>query len=394
MGINRFILVLLWYLVPFISLCLFEGVWLSNVFLILLFFCAGLTVGFFSFTRVRLDYHFSYELILTRVLCATLWFTALVQLYGAYRLAVDGFDLSTYRDDFFEAKGGIFKSTYLFTLYSVFLIPLVTLSAMYFLNKKTITTSRRYVQLAYFLIAADGILHLGRFQYLTILLLVYLSYKQRGIKKRSLLIGFALIILFSFVTIYVRQFFMDASMESGLEVFNWDVLKKSIINYQYVGYFLLDHYTEGVSFWGNPLEANTLSFFFLFAKIFVTKFGLDLTYNWESYSILLTEGIHVKALNGDYNAFSTNFLPLYLDLGIPGILCFGFFAGAVMAIKTENILLKAIQFLNIYILMFGIYQPLVTKLTGFVLLVAYFIFFIFLIKQIQKTCQANKIREA
>lgn len=382
MGISKYKLILAWYLFPFLYLVVVENIILKTTAAILIAFTIGITTGYFSFNKVSIERPFRGKKLGKQVFTFLLRFTLLLQLYGFYRVAVDGFDIATYRLDFFEG-GGVFKSTYLFTLYSVFLIPLFLLATMFVLNDDlSIKKNRKIIWLAFLVIVIDGILRLGRFQYLFVIFFLYLTYRQFGFKKITLVIGVLILLVVSFTTIYIRQFFIDAAVSSSLDIVNIDVLKESILNYQYIGYFLLEHFTKDKSVLGTPLEANTISFLPLFLKYIVTKFGMTLSYPWETYNLALSEGIAVPQL-GDlpYNAFATNFFPVYLDLGLPGVFLYGLFSGIFLGIKSYNQLVKAFQFLNIYLLFFGLYQPIITTLLGFVLIIGYMVFLVQFIKK-------------
>jgi hypothetical protein len=372
MGIGKYKLVVLWYLLPFLYLCIVEGVFLFNTAMILLVFFIALSIGYFSFSRVQVQKPVQGYRLLNQFFKIVFWITIIVQAYGFYRVVVDGIDIARYRMDYFEAAGGVFKSTYLFTLYSVFLKPLLLIAVMFWLNGDlTKRKTKRLVLFGFLIIALDGILSLGRFPYLYVLFFFYLSYKAFGFKRIFLIVSFSTVAAISFLTIYLRQFFVDAAVDSAIDIVNTDVVRNSIVSYQYNGFVLLDHLVEGKSVLGHPWEMNTGSFLFLFTKTITTKFGFDFSYSWEHYNLLLTEGIYHERLSLLINAFATNFLPVYLDLGYPGIFIYGFFSGIFLGFRTGNLILKTLQYLNLFILIFGLYQPIITTLPGFVLLLAF-----------------------
>jgi oligosaccharide repeat unit polymerase len=297
------------------------------------------------------------------------WLTVIVQAYGFLRVGLDGFDLARYRMDFYESAGGIFKSNYLFTLYNVFLMPLFVVAVMYWLNKDLRKKQvKRLVLFAFLVIVLDGVLRLGRFQYLYVIFFFYLSYKAFGFKKVALFFIAMIGLVISFLTIYFRQFFVDSSVESALDIANGNVFQASIVSYQYNGYIFLDHLVGDKSFFGHPWEMNTGSFFFLFLKTLTTKVGVDFNYPWEHYNILLTDGLYFEKLDLYFNAFTTNFLPVYLDLGYFGIFIYGLFSGIFLGFRSNSIIVKTFQYLNLFILIFGLYQPIITTLPGFILL--------------------------
>lgn len=382
MGTARFWLVFFWYALPFLYVSFVEGVVLYNTAPVLVVFLLGLTFGFFLFNRVCLEPNIPIGSILDKFFKSVFFTTLLVQLYGFYRALSDGFDLARYRMDFFEAAGGVFKSTYLFTLYSVFLVPLLLLGTMYWVSKDLYNKkNKRFVLFLFLLIVLDAILSLGRFQYLFVLFFFYLSYKAFGFKKVALFFGFTAILALSFITIYFRQFFVDSAVDSAVEIVNADVARNSIISYQYNGYAFMDKLLAEKPPLGQPWQLNTPSFGFLFAKIISTKVGVDFNYPWESYNLMLTEGAYDQRLDLLFNAFTTNLFPVFLDLGYPGVLIYGIFSGVLLGFRTKNQILKAVQYLNLFMLIFGLYQPIITMLNGFILQVCMFFLVMYALRE-------------
>jgi hypothetical protein len=391
MGTNNYKLVVLWYAVPLLYLILAEGVFLLNSTLILIVFLVALSVGFYSFRKVEIGKPVVYPFLKT-FFKIVFWLTALIQAYGFYRVLVDGFDLTRYRADFFEATGGIFKSTYLYTLYNVFLMPLFLLGVMYWLNQDMkIKSVRKLILLAFLVIVLDGVLRLGRFQYLYVVFFFYLSFRAFGVKKIVFFIILSAVGVISFLTIYFRQFFVDAAVDSAFQIVNAQVFRNSILNYQYNGYIFLDNLVESKSIFGHPWEMNTASFGFQFIKTITTKFGFDFNYPWESYNLILTEGMYHEKLDIFFNAFSTNFLPVYLDLGYLGIFGYGLFSGIFLGFRTDNTWIKTLQYLNLFILIFGLYQPVITTLIGLVLLIAFAWLFLSVLREYRRVIAIKKI---
>lgn len=380
MGLGNYRLVLWWYLLPMLYLLLVERVFLFHSSMILLVFLAALTAGFIAAGKSRVAAEKSYP-VLDTFFNWVIILTVIVQLYGFYRVLVDGFDLTRYRMDFYEVTGGIFRSTYLYTLYTVFLMPLFLIGVMYLLNKDLSAKSvRRLVIFCFTIIVLDGILRLGRFQYLYVLFFFYLSYKAFGFRRVAFIVlAFAAVII-SFLTIYLRQFFVDSAVESALDIANAEVFRNSVVSYQYNGYIFLDELVKEKSIFGAPWEFNTGSFLFLFSKTLTTKIGMDFNYAWEQYNLVLTEGMYHRELDLVFNAFSTNFLPVYLDLGFIGIFLYGFFSGIFIGFKSKNILVRTLQYLNLFVLIFGLYQPVITFLPGFILLVAFAGFILYAVR--------------
>lgn len=399
MGLNKYTLVVLWYLLPLLYLTFVEGLFVPVGFSIVITFLVTFTLGFFLFHQVETKpSKRDYSVLLDGFFKFIFWFTLVVLLYGFYRLAVDGFNVASYRKEFYESTGGIFKSTYLFTLYNVFLMPLFLVGTMYFMSRDfAIKAIRKLIIFSFIIIVLDGILRLGRFQYLFVFFFLYLTYRKFGIGKIAIIIGAVIILVISFVTIYFRQFYIDAAVESGLDIVNKDVFRNSIANYQYNGFVMLDNMVADKPILGRFWEGNTPSFLWLFGKTITSKIGFDFNYPWEQYNIILTEGMYSDKLGLMFNAFSTNFLPVYLDLGYLGVMLYGIFCGAFVGLKTTNPVIKTVQYVNLFVIVFGLYQPIITTLPGFIVLIAYCIAFFQLItlykssKQVKQ--QGNQVSE-
>jgi len=375
--------VFLWYLLPFLYLLLVEGIFLSQTSIILSIFLLGLTIGYFSLSRVNVELNLSFSKVADPVFKLIYVLTIMVMAYGFFRVLNDGFDLASYRMEYYESTGGVFKSTYLFTLYTVFLRPLFLLGIMRLLTKNLKNKSnRRLLFFLFFILVLDGILSLGRFPYLFVLFFIFIGFKSLGLKRAVFFFGIAIIVVFSFATVYFRQFFADSAVGSITDIVNSDVARSSAVSYQYNGYVFLESLIADKSPLGHPWELNTASFGFLFSKIVSTKFGIDFNYSWEHYNLQLTEGIYHSKLNLLINAFATNFFPIYLDFGYLGIFIFALISGAFLGLRSSNRLIKSFQILNMFILVFGLYQPIITSLLGFILLIGYVVFILYMIKNI------------
>tara|TARA_B110000211_G_scaffold227912_1_gene283369 strand:+ start:350 stop:784 length:435 start_codon:yes stop_codon:yes gene_type:complete len=126
---------------------------------------------------------------------------------------------------------------------------------------------------------------------------------------------------------------------------------------------MLDEFASKTSLL-NGIQFNSFSFVFKMLELLTTKFGIFIEYDWETINKILSEGIYFDELGTSINAFSTNFLPIYLDYGIIGILFFGLFSGFIIGYKTNSPFLRFVKHINFFILIFGIYQPIILSLLG------------------------------
>ena len=131
---------------------------------------------------------------------------------------------------------------------------------------------------------------------------------------------------------------------------------------------------------GNPFEFNTISFIFYILNTFIfSKFiGIKLDYPWEVYNHKLSSiDVYVKEFSININAFSTNFYPLFLDGGFLYIFIFGLISGLIIGLNSDSKFVKILKFLNFYILIFGLYQPVITFFVGLVfqIMILFFLYF-------------------
>jgi hypothetical protein len=281
--------------------------------------------------------------------------------------------------DFYEAKG-IFANTILTTLYGSILMPfvIVSIAALSFDFNKF----KKYVLLGLLILVFDSIIRQGRFQLFFILFFLFYFRDIYKIKFKYILLTVFLAIVFSFYTLYTRVFINDAAIIGLSDFLGPKVIFDSSLNYQLYGYVFLDSLVENLSPIGKFYEFNLFNQFFYFINtFFLTKVGLFLHYPWESYNLILDQGLYSKHFDFDFNAFSTNFYPIFLDYGFFGIFFYGFFSGYFTAVFSNNKFIQTIKTLNIFVLVFGLYQPVIIYLVGFVYLISgLYIFFSYFIK--------------
>ena len=92
-------------------------------------------------------------------------------------------------------------------------------------------------------------------------------------------------------------------------------------------------------------------------------------YPWEARNLDISIGTYTPIFDVNFNAFCTNFYPIYLDAGVFGIILFGFLSGFIIAIKSKGQYVNFLKTITVFTLIFGIYQPVITYLVGFFFLV-------------------------
>lgn len=366
--------VLLWYILPILVL-FYNQIYVFNSLIILFVFLISYSFSFFFFKKAQFNVikTLNFNVIHKIVLIITL----LISVF--YLSKIPGEDLSNLRMDFYEAKG-IFSSTILTTLYGSILMPFIIISITAL--SLSFNKFKKYVIVGLLIIILDAILRQGRFQLLFVLFFLFYFRDIYKIKLRYIFLTAFLGIVFSFYILYTRLFINDAAITDLGDFLVPKVIFNSSLNYQLYGYVFLDNLVENLCPIGKFYEFNLFNqFFYLINTIILTKIGLFLHYPWEAYNLILDQGVYSKHFDFDFNAFSTNFYPIFLDYGFFGIFFYGIFSGYFTAINSENKFIKTIKTLNIFVLVFGLYQPVIIYLVGFFYLISgLFIFFSHLIK--------------
>ncbi len=298
----------------------------------------------------------------------------LISLY--YFVSVDFDDLTNLRMDFYEGENN-FQNTYLNTFYASFLLPLLIVSLCYFCVSNH-NDNKLVIILGFVALLLDGFIRQGRFQIFYVFFYLIIFKNFFNVRKIHLFVCFLVAVVLSFYTLYTRYLIKDVAINSMSEFIGSPIFYNSSINYQLYGYVFLDKLVESVDFTGHYWELNSVSFaFYALNTLFLTKINLFLHYPWENYNLILAQGMYSEHLLTDFNAFSTNFYPIFLDFGFIGIAFYALMSGFFTAIKTESMVLRILKALNIFILLFGIYQPIIIYLTGFVYVILGVFFFLF-----------------
>ncbi len=366
-----FFFVLLWYSLPMLVL-FHNDIYVFNSLIILFVFLISYSYSFFMFKKLHLNVIKTFKLNVNIVHKTLLIITFFISIY--YLSRIPGQSLYNLRMDFYESRG-IFSNTILTTLYGSILMPLIVISITVLSFR--FKDFKKYVLLGFLILLFDAILRQGRFQLLFILFFLFYFKDIYKIKFKYILLTVFLALVFSFYTLYTRVFINDAAISDLSDFLVPKVIFNSSLNYQLYGFVFLDNLVENLSPIGTFFEFNLFNqIFYLTNTFFLTKIGLFLHYPWETYNLILDQGVYSNHFDFDFNAFSTNFYPIFLDYGYFGIFFYGVFSGYFTAINSDNEFVKVIKTLNIFILIFGLYQPIIVYLVGFIYLISgLYIFF-------------------
>lgn len=358
---------ILWYLIPFLYVIFSKNIFLVNTAIILTCFFLSLLVGYVLSLKLVVSSRFRIKINFKKKIIFFFSITTILQILAIYRMSLGSFFIQTLRNDVFSDSSFLFGAPQLYTLYNTFLIPSVICFLIYILVNKeyihSITNFKFYYYFGFLILFVDAAIKLGRFPLFYIAFFVFV-YRGRFLIKRKTILFLSLILVFiSQSILFMRQFYYDSSAGSLLSVFSLEQFDKSLFKYQYFGFFMLEEFASK-SFFFEGIQLNSFAFIFKMIELFTTKFGIFIDYSWETINKTLSEGIYFNDLATSINAFSTNFLPIYLDFGIIGIILFGCFSGFIMGYRTNSPFLRFLKHLNFFILIFGIYQPIILSLLG------------------------------
>lgn len=378
-----FKIVIFWYIIPFLCL-LFYGIYLPNILLILFIFLTGLIISYNYSKNKLINFNINFKFInflyLSKIIIYSSLFLSIYGLFYFYFIKNGKFtDVRL----IYYYKGSVFDSTYLYTFYEILLTPLIIIVLPYVLITE-FDSKKYFIFLSFIFIICNIILKQGRFQLLFLLFLFLFYNNYFKFKKKYIFFVSILFFIFSLYIFLNRQIpnFNILNLLTSNNI-DYEFLFKYTINYQFYGYLILNSYIDTNIPFGHPYEFNTFSFiFFLFNTFVITKlFGHNIIYPWEVYNLKLSSvGMYASHFNLKINAFSTNFYPLFLDGGYFYIFIYGLISGLIIGVNSQIKFIKILKFLNFYILIFGLYQPVITFFIGFIFQILIFIFLYFILR--------------
>ncbi|WP_113637110.1 O-antigen polymerase [Nubsella zeaxanthinifaciens] len=355
-----------WYAVPFLYLIFIRAAYLPTTTVVLVVFFLATYLSYYFFR----SYKFSSEINFNYV-HAIKWVYIIVfgaQVFALQKMfSVENF--LTYRNDLFESAEFLFGSSYLYTLYNIFTYPLVICAITFLVcNNINDRISKRYIWLGFLILILDAVIKLGRFPILYVLYFLVLYRNYFKIKRKQIVFVIITVFIAAQAILFYRAFNNDAASDLS-DLFSFRVLEEVIFNYQIIGYVMFEDLTKNISPYGELISFNSLAFIFFLVKTVLTKFSGTISYGWEEKNLALSEGYYSSILDGQFiNAFSTNFYPIYLDLGIFGILIFGIYVGLMFGLKSENRIFKFQKHLLLFVMVFGLYQPIILTIWGIIIL--------------------------
>lgn len=359
----------LWYIIALI----FYGNLSTKVSILVLISLIGFFLGSIHLTINEPTERGHYFWAISSIKVPIYFLTAIIfwQIILAIRSAGAIAELgSSFREEYFG--GFIQKSNYLFVLYEQLIIPLGIFFIILWLCRKQHGGLWFLYTTAFFML--DAIIKLGRFPLYYYVFFLVLGHIMGTFKLSFLRIVPMLIVLpvSSVYLLLARKSFtgiLDMQLLSN-------IIDKSIIKYHIIGFYLLDFLKDDPIFPKSFLFPNyTFGYFHYILSLIGRRFGFSFEYPQQVLNIALTEPTYLRTV-GDWNAFSTIILPFYLDGGIIFSFIMFYFLGYLLrtgpgvGFRT----LSPLNVISVFIMFFGLFQPIAITCLFFVPILAHFIY--------------------
>ena len=343
---------LLWYLAPVFFIQIALGITLPIYFTSVFLFAFGVLLsGFFSSNFILSDkVKFSNSLILPLgyIIVIAIFLLQSIPISAILNGNIDFF----YRNLIFEDTTTLFGSTVLYTLYNTILYPMLIFGLCIL---PLIEKGRRF--LFWLFISAlffDAVVRFGRFPiFYAVFFLLYYRQNLNISARHMILTAFLVVIAMQYI-LFLRQYEMQ-SIGFGIEFFT-STFMESVFQYNLIGPLLFEHFASQQLVTISPLNFASLSALMVPIELILGRFGEVLWYPWKDQMVAISQPVYIDILQRDANAFGTNFLPIYLDLGFIGPFILGLFSGFILSIRASGKLASSIKSMVAFITFFGVYQ--------------------------------------
>lgn len=268
-------------------------------------------------------------------------------------------EIQNYRYYVFEEPQFLFGSTILFTLYNSFLFPMSLAGIPMVMSLPKVKYKKQLFIAFVMLLLIDAVIKFGRFQILfAIFFLIYFNKKLNFTRWKAIAV--------IAVSIVAMQYLLFSRQYSGYTdfytvLFSWETVFQSAISYNLIGYFVFNEFASNPPIDINPLNFNFLSGYSYYFEVLLGRFDAYIWYPWKTVNLYLTQGIYVSQLGIDVNAFGTNLMPLYFDFWFFGPFMLGIYLGFLSLINAKGVISEALACISMFIMIFGIYQPIVVS---------------------------------
>jgi oligosaccharide repeat unit polymerase len=293
-----------------------------------------------------------------------------------------------YRDIYFNEPEKIFGSILMGELFNRIFIPLFYL--LLILSIVRVDYRKKNIFMGFGCLIFLSYITQGRFPiyHMLYFALIFLIINGLNIKIKNLmyLSLSSMLIVFIALALFISRLEIDLSL-MNIE-FMIDLFLKYFINYHFVGLYIFDSILENSMYATRTFYGcNSIGFVGDIARRIEEIFIGTQTINdcYRANNDFFLQGQYIEGLDGRYNAFGTNMMPLYLDGGWVGVLSFSSLLGFLCAKMKcpEEMVVNPIFLLINFVVVFGAFQSLISDPIFQATLIIFF-FYNYLIKFINK----------
>lgn len=296
--------------------------------------------------------------------------------------------LAFYRNIYFSEPEKIFGSVLVGEIFNRFFIPFVYLIVIFSLIKKK--TSYFNLLISVICLLVITFITQGRFPIYHIMyfVLIFAIASNIKLKAKSLILTLFIVTAVLFFLIFLIISRLEIDMAYIDFYFIHQLFLKYFINYHFVGLFIFDSLLENSMYAKETFFAcNSLGFLgdtLRRAEEIVLGFG-SLEDCYRANNNYFLKGVYIPGLDGSYNAFGTNLMPLYLDGGWIGVIVTYSFLGYLCAkLKTpKNMKVHPVFIIINFMIVFGAFQSMISDPIFQLTIIMYFIY-LYVVKFINK----------
>lgn len=235
----------------------------------------------------------------------------------------------------------------------------------------------------------DAVVTLGRFpMYHFMYFFFVISFINSKLKRTASVINFRFIAALSiFLGVSIWLLLAKLISQDSLVVGSLlDIIRLFLVNYHFIGFHMINHLLDLEATGGIEVPNLKVGLGFLdwFIYQLIQTLGVPIVYDNSYMNIksIFNAGIYLKGLDYQYNAFSSNLMPLYVAGGSLGVVIGHFMIGlmAKLSCRKTGFAVNPYFLSLMFCMTFGIFQPM---FFNYILQLWVLIFLIFLAMKIK-----------
>jgi oligosaccharide repeat unit polymerase len=301
--------------------------------------------------------------------------------------------LAFYRNIYFTEPEKIFGSILAGEIFNRIFIPFVYLLTIFTVVKKKLSKLNLLsclVCLAMITFITQGRFPVYHLIYFVLILIIALNIK---LKIKTIIVSLIAVLAILAFSIFLILSRLEINLANINTYFLYQLFIKYFINYHFVGLFMFDSLIENSMYAKETFFAcNSFGYvgdsFRRIEEILIGSGYFEDCYRANNSYFL--RGVYIPGLDGSYNAFGTNLMPLYLDGGWIAVITTYSILGYVCAtIKTpENMKVHPIFIIINFTIVFGAFQSLISDPIFQFTIIMYFIY-LYVVKFVNKLSSEN-----